>query len=85
MAAGVCLFGMPRSGPGDPQRTRVVVDGVPDTSSAGDFVLPLFERCSTDFDDAEGAFQRVLSLIDVAGIAGQRGPGAVEVVRDRGQ
>jgi len=61
-------------------RTCIVIDGVPDAPAAGYLVLPLLQSRPTDLDDTECAFQRMLSLVDAAWIAGQRHPRPVEVL-----
>jgi hypothetical protein len=60
-------------------------DGIPDPACARDLVLPLFQRFSADLDDPELSLQRVLTLVDVPGIAGQRYPCSIEVVRHGSQ
>src|SRR5215207_1810351 len=77
---GIGLFWVPGACTGDPDRASVVVDGVPDPAGPGDLVLPLLQRCPTDLDGPELSLQRVLALVDVAGIAGQRDPRSIKIV-----
>jgi len=84
-SVGVGLFRVAGAGSSDPERAGIVVDGIPDPAGAGDLVLPLFQRCSADLDDPELPLERMLTLVDVTRVTGERYPRPIKVVRYGGQ
>lgn len=83
--ARVCLFGMPRPRPSDPQGAVFIVDGVPDAAASSCLVLPLLQRLATHLHHTQASFERVLTTVDPAGIARDRHPRSIEILPSLGK
>ena len=60
-------FGVAGRSVGHPHGAGGVLDAVPDPPAGGDFVLPLLEVGPVDVADTERAFERVLTVVSLAG------------------
>jgi hypothetical protein len=64
-------------GVGHPEDPLIVVDPVAEPSSAHDLELPLFEDAASNTNRAQRSSERVLAIVTVTWIPGDRHPGSI--------